>query len=244
MTKWWCFVFPTCVNLQPCCCWRVSSVLTVWCVVLQLTGPAFIPVGMCVSVHEWNIRVAHSSPSCSRSLLTSTSSCCFSYDSSFTSLFLLVPLLGAAGCCIEVTSFHTASNSDSFFALPFHLARVFVHSDVAAVRSRPPPPCSSWLPVLSIRVNTKQIPSKALPPCVCVFQVLALGWLCQVYSYCTSAPTMLFTSYIIWSNNTDCRASVFVHGCSIRWHFSQPSTWYLHLMSPFHMITVNMITIN
>lgn len=169
MTKWWCFDCFTCVNLHLCCCWRVSSVLTVWCVVLQLTGPVFIPARMCVSVHEWNIRVAHSFLSCRWSLLTSTSSCCFLYhDSSFTSLFLLVPLLRAVGCCIEVTLFHTASNSDSFFALPFHLALVFVHSDVAAVRSRPPPLCSSWLPVLSIRVNTKQIPTKALPPRVCV----------------------------------------------------------------------------
>lgn len=38
--------------------------LTVWCVRLQSTGSAFVPVGPRVAVGEWHIRVSHPAPLC------------------------------------------------------------------------------------------------------------------------------------------------------------------------------------
>lgn len=79
-------------------------------------------------------------------------------------------------------------------------------------------------------IQSKSPPKPFPHVCVCVFQVLTLGWLWQVDSYCTSTPTMPFTPYIIWSNNTDCRASVFVQKVQHKVAFFPA----LHLMSPFH----------
>lgn len=92
-------------------CW-----LTILCAGLQLTGPVFIPVGMCVGVHERYIRVPHSAPSCPHRKLGGrlrlTSSCTFPPE-----ILLLAVVVGPA-------STFTTCHSNLTPALPSHPAEI------------------------------------------------------------------------------------------------------------------------
>lgn len=91
-------------------CW-----LTILCAGLQLTGPVYIPVGMCVGVHARYVRVPHSAPSCPHRTLGGrlrlTSSCTFPPE------ILLLAVVGPA-------SAFTTSHSNLTPALPSHPAEI------------------------------------------------------------------------------------------------------------------------
>lgn len=116
-------------------CW-----LTILCAGLQLAGPVYIPVRMCVGVHERYIRVPHLAPSCRHRTLGGR----LRLTSSFTSppeIHLLAVVVGPA-------SAFTTSHSHLTPALPSHPAEI-THT-VFTRRSRASCLDSSWLSVLSL----------------------------------------------------------------------------------------------